>query len=146
MLDAILKSDVNTGDGVAFNVDLGDPGVGEDGQVRTLLLAAQDGVDISNTGTASAAIIGVVGDVEETDTLGQFTLVTDVIVKVLDDGDVHSTGAGLNPVLAELVLVTGVHGLNGVTQTIDQTGEGLKIPTLATLGYPVAAVILERTE
>jgi hypothetical protein len=42
--------------------------------------------------------------------------------------------------------VTGVHGLESVTQAIDHAGEGLKVPALAALGDPVLAVILEGAE
>ncbi|GJC98195.1 hypothetical protein ColKHC_07021 [Colletotrichum higginsianum] len=44
-LGAVLEGEVDAGDGVAADVELGDPGVGEDGQVRALLVAAQEGVD-----------------------------------------------------------------------------------------------------
>lgn len=141
-----LQSDVDTGHGVTLNVDLGNPSVGKDSQVRTLLVTTENRVNVGDGGTASAAIVGVVGDVEEANTLGQFTGVADVVVEVLNDGNVHSTGASLDPVLAKLVTVTGVHGLNGVAQVINDTGEGLKVPALAALGHPVAAIILEGTE
>jgi hypothetical protein len=39
-----------------------------------------------------------------------------------------------------------VHGLDGVAQAIDDAGEGLEVPTLAALGDPVLAVILEGAE
>lgn len=42
--------------------------------------------------------------------------------------------------------MTGVHGLDGVAQVIDDTGEGLKVPALAALAHPVAAVVLKGTE
>jgi hypothetical protein len=42
--------------------------------------------------------------------------------------------------------VVNVHGLDGVAQTIDDAGEGLEVPTLAALGDPVLAVILEGAE
>ena len=146
VLDTGLQSHVDTGDGIALHVHLGNPGVGEDGQVRTLLITAQNGVNIGDTGAAAAAVIRIVGDVEEADSLGQLTLVADVVVEVLNDGNVHGAGAGLDPVLAQLVAVAGMHRLEGVAQVVNDAGEGLKVPALAALGHPVTAIILERTE
>lgn len=42
--------------------------------------------------------------------------------------------------------MAGVHRLKGVAQVVNDAGEGLKVPALAALGHPVAAIILERTE
>ena len=146
VLDTGLQSHVDTGDGIALHIHLGNPSVGEDGQVRTLLITAQNGVNVGDTGAAAAAVIRVVGDVEEANALGQLTLVADVVVEVLNDGNIHGAGAGLDPVLAQLVAVAGVHRLEGVAQVVNDAGEGLKVPALAALGHPVTAIILKGTE
>lgn len=146
MLNTRLQSNINTGHGITLNVDLVNPSVGENGQVRTLLITTEDGVDVGDTGTAAAAVIGVVGDVEEADTLGQLTGLADVIVEVLNDRDFHGARAGLDPVLAQLVTVAGMHWLDSVAQVINDAGEGLKVPALATLGNPLTTIILEGTE
>jgi hypothetical protein len=39
-----------------------------------------------------------------------------------------------------------MHRLDSVAQVINDAGEGLKVPALATLGNPLAAIILEGTE
>lgn len=128
-----MKGHVYAGDGgvVLFNVDIGDPGVGEDGEIGTLILAAEDRVDVCHAGAASATIVWVVGDGEEADSLFQFAVGTDLLVKVLDDGNVHCRRARLNPVLAELVSVTGVDRLNGVAEGVEHAGEGVKGPAAA---------------
>lgn len=141
-----LQGDVDTSHSITVHVHLGDPSVGENGQVRTLLIPAEDGMNVGDRGTAAATIIRIVRDVEEAHTLGQFTGVANILVEVLDDGNVHGAGTSLNPVPAELVAVAGVHRLESVAQVVNDAGEGLKVPTLAALGHPVTTIILERTE
>lgn len=60
VLGAILESNVDTSDLVTLDVDLADPGVGQNGQVGSLLVTTEDGVNVSNGSTASVAVVGVV--------------------------------------------------------------------------------------
>lgn len=103
-------------------------------------------MDVSDTGAAATTVIGVVRDGEETDTLSQFTLGADLLVEVFDDGDIHGGGASLNPVLAQLVAVTVVDGLNGVAQVVQDAGEGIEGPASAAGLLPSLAVVFEGTE
>jgi hypothetical protein len=64
----------------------------------------------------------------------------------MDDGNVHGSRASLHPVLAQLVSVTAVNGLDGVPQVVEDASKGLKGPALATLLLPSSAVILEGAE
>merc|ERR1712230_250707 len=52
VLGAVLEGDVATLDLGAGDVELADPGVGQDGQVWPLLLAAEDRVDVGHGRTA----------------------------------------------------------------------------------------------
>lgn len=146
MLDTRLQSDIDTGHSVSADVDAGDPGVGQDSQVRALLLPAQDRVDVSDTSAVATAVVGVIRDGEETNTLGQSAPATDLLVEVGDNGDVHGGGARLNPVLAELVPVALVDGLERVAQIVNNTGEGLERPTFAARFLPQAGIVLEGSE
>lgn len=74
VLGTVLESNVDTSDLVALDVYLADPSVGQNSQVRSLLVTTKDGVDVSNRSTASVTIVGVVRDGEETNTLSQSTL------------------------------------------------------------------------
>lgn len=103
-------------------------------------------MNISDAGAAAAAVVRIVRNVEESNALSKLTILTDLLVEVRNDGDVHSGGASLNPVLAELVAVTSVNGLNGIAEVVQNAGEGLKGPALATLLFPPLAVIFKRTE
>lgn len=143
---ARLEGDVDAGGDVVFDIEAGDPGVGEDGEVGAALLAAEDGVDVGDRGGAALAVVGVVGDVEEAGALGELALGADLVVEVVNDGDVEGVGAGLDPVLAELVAVAGVDGLVGVAEVIDVAHHGLKGPALAALGDPAVHVVAEGAE
>jgi hypothetical protein len=146
VLLARLQSDIDTSHGIALDVDLGNPSIGQDSQVRTLLVTTKNRVDVSDGSTAATAIVGVVGNVEEANTLRELTGVADVVVEVLNDRNVHGARTGLDPVLAELVTVTGVDRLHGVAQVVNDASEGLEVPALAALGHPLAAIILKGTE
>jgi len=78
--------------------------------------------------------------------LCELTLGLDLLVEVVDDGDVHGSGARVNPVQAELVAVSLVDGLDRVSDVVQKTGEGLEAPSLAALGLPTLAVVLEGAE
>ena len=71
---------------------------------------------------------------------------TDILVEVGNDGDVQSGRARFDPVLAELVAVTGVNGLDSVTQVVEQARESLKAPALAAHLLPSSTVILKGAE
>ena len=49
------------------DVDTTDPGVCKDGEIGSVLVAAEDGVDVSNARTASSSVIGAVSYGEEPD-------------------------------------------------------------------------------
>lgn len=120
--------------------------LGQNGQVGSSLLAAQDRVDVGNGGAAAAAVVGVVGDGEEAGALGQLALLSNLGVEVGDDGNVHGGGAGLDPVLAELVAVARVDGLDLVAQVVNVAHDGVKVPTGAALGDPSLHIMSEGTE
>lgn len=128
-----MQGDVHAGHTVTVEVDLAYPCVGEDGQVGTLLVATEDGMDVGYTGTAPVAGVWVVGHGEETDAGLEGTVLTDLFVKVVADRDVHLCGAGLDPVEAELIPVTLVHWLGSGAQIVEHSVEGLEVPALATL-------------
>jgi hypothetical protein len=145
-LGAVLEGDVDASDLVASDVDLADPGVCKDGEVGSLLVTPQDGVDVGNTGTASAAVVGVVGDGEEADRGLEGTGGLDLLVEVMDDGNVHGLGARVDPVEAELVAVPLVDGLDRVAEVVKNTHERLEAPALAALRLPPLEIVLERAE
>lgn len=113
-LFAVLEGYIHAEDLVALNIDLADPCVGQDSQVLPLLLIAKNGVDVGNGSAASAAIVGVVRNGEETNTGLESALGLDLVVEVMDHGNIHGGGAGIYPVQAELVSVVLVYGLDGV--------------------------------
>jgi hypothetical protein len=92
------------------------------------------------------ASVRVVRDVEETDRGLQSASRLDLVVEVLNDRDVHSLGAGVDPVKAELVTMPLVNGLNGVAEVVEDTHEGLEGPSSAALRLPSLAVILKWSE
>lgn len=141
-----LQGQVDARDLVTLDVDLADPGVGKDGQVVALLVAAEDGVDVGDGGAASPAVVGVVRDGEEADAGLEGAVGADLAVEVVDDGDVEGLGARVDPVEAELVAVVLVDGLDRVAQVVEHAGEGLEAPALAALGLPPLAVVLEGSE
>lgn len=142
----VLELHIDAGDGVALDVDLGDPGVREDGQVGALLLAPQDGVDVGDGGAGPAAVVRVVADGEEADALLQGPGLLDVGVEVVQHGDVEGAAAGLHPVLAELVPVAGVHRLDRVLQAHQHPHEHGERPPLGPQRLPDPEVVLERLE
>lgn len=141
-----LEGESHAQDLVGLDVDLADPCVCEDGEVLAGLFAAEDGVDVGDRGAAPAAVVGVVGDGEEADGRLEAALGLDLVVEVMDDGDIHGRGARIDPVEAELVPVVFVHGLDRVAQVVQHAGEGLEGPAFAALGFPSLAVVLEGAE
>ena len=100
-------------------------------------------MDVGHRGAGSAAIVGIVTDIEETHAFLEAAFGSDLVVKVLDDGDIKSFGAGFDPVFAELVPVSGVHGLDRVPKLVEKTGELLERPTFAASLLPTLAIILK---
>lgn len=145
-LGAVAQGDLDALDGAVVHVDLGDPGVGQHGQVGPVLLAAQDGVDVGDRGGGAAVVVGVVRDVEEADALLEGARLGDLLVVVGDDGDVHGIAAGEHPVLAQGVAVAGVHGLDGVAQLVHQTHEVGERPPLGAERLPDLQVVLKGPE
>ena len=141
-----LQGHVDTRHTITVHVHTRHPGIGEDGQIRPVFLTAQDGMDVGDAGAASAAIVRVVRHVEETNALGQLSLRADDLVEIRNDWDIHGGRARLDPILAQLVAVAFMHGLEGVAQVVQKAGEGPKGPALATLLLPPLAVIFERAE
>lgn len=131
---------------IILHQDLGDVSLGQDSQVWPPLLATQDGVDISNRGAASAAVVWVVRDVEEARALCELALFANLGVEVVNDGNVKGRGTGLNPILAQLVAVTGVDRLERVAKVVNVTSDILKGPAFAALSNPAVHVVTERTE
>jgi hypothetical protein len=90
--------------------------------------------------------IRVVGDGKEASTLGQLTLLRDLVVEVVDDRNAHSLGTSLDPILGQLVSVARVDGIQLVTQVVDTAHDGFEVPALATLGDPSVHIVTERSE
>lgn len=103
-------------------------------------------MDVGYTGTASASIIWVVCDGKESNTLLQSTILANLGVKVWDDGDVEGRRARLYPVLAELVAVAVVYGLDAVAKVVDETNELLEAPAITALGLPLLEIVFEWAE
>ncbi|PSR74455.1 hypothetical protein BD289DRAFT_217930 [Coniella lustricola] len=143
---AVAQGQVDAGDGVVVDVDARDPGVGQDGQVGAVLLAAQDGVDVGDRGRGAVVVVGVVRDVEEADALGQGARLCDFLVVVGDDGDVHGVAAGEHPVLAQLVAVARVHGLDRVAQLVHEAHEVGERPAGGAERLPDLEVVLKGAE
>lgn len=120
--------------------------LGEDCQVRPSLITSKNRMDISNRSTATVAGVGVVGDGKEASTLGQLTLLRDLVVEVVDDRNAHGLGTSLDPILGQLVSVTRVDGVQLVAQVVDAAHDGFEVPTLATLGDPSVHIVTERSE
>lgn len=64
----------------------------------------------------------------------------------MNDGDVESSAARLDPVNAELVPVALVDGVDVVAEVVQQAGHGLEVPASAALLLPHLHVVLEWTE
>lgn len=64
----------------------------------------------------------------------------------MDDGNIHGLGAGLEPVLAKLVAVTGMDRLDRVAEVVDVAHNIIKVPTAASLSDPAIHIVLEWTE
>lgn len=68
------------------DVDAADPGVGEDGEVGSVLVATEDWVDVCHARAAPAAVIGVVCYGKESDARLQIPVCDDFAVEVVDYG------------------------------------------------------------
>lgn len=88
-------------------------------------------MEVCNASTASPAIVWVVGNGEEADTLVYLALGLDLLVEVMDYRNVHGSAAGRDPVFTELVPVAVVNGLDGVAKFVQDPHEGLEIPPCA---------------
>lgn len=64
----------------------------------------------------------------------------------MNNGDVESRGTGLDPVLAQLVAVTGMHRLESVAQVVNVSSDILKGPALAALSNPAVHIMAERAK
>lgn len=132
--------------GVVGDIDAVDPGVGEDGEVGSVLVAAEDGVDVRHARAAPTAVVGVVSYGEESDAGFEVPICGDLTVEVVDHGDGQGGGARFHPVFAELVAVTGMDWLYGVADFVDEAVEGFEGPAGAALGLPYGGVVGEGTE
>jgi hypothetical protein len=146
VLLARLEGNIDTSSHIILDNDLRDMGLSKDRQVRSSLIAAENGVDIGNRSAAAVTSIGIVRDGEETSALGQLALFGDFVVEVVDDGNTHSLGASLDPVLRQLVTVTGMDGVQLVAQVINVAHNSLEVPTLAALSDPTIHIVAEGTE
>jgi hypothetical protein len=70
----------------------------------------------------------------------------DLFVEVFDDWDVKCSRAGFNPIFADLVAVTRVNWLDLVSEIIDESHHGLKIPAFASHAFPHLTVIFKWPE
>lgn len=64
----------------------------------------------------------------------------------MDYGDGEGSGAGFDPVLAELVAVAGMDGLHGVADGVEEAVEGVEGPACAAERFPDSGVVGEGTE
>ena len=108
------------------DVDAADPGVGEDGEVRSVLVAAEDRVDVCYTRAAPAAVVGVVCYGKESDAGLKVPICGNLAIEVADYGYRQGGGARFDPVFAELIAVTGVDRLDSVADVVEEAVEGLK--------------------
>lgn len=144
--DAGLEGYVYACHGVVGDVDAADPGVGEDGEVGSVLVAAEDGVDVRHARAAPAAVVRVVSYGEESDAGLEVSIFGDLAVEVVDHGDGQGGGAGFHPVFAELVAVAGMDWLYGVADFVDEAVESFEGPAGTALGLPDGGVVGEGTE
>lgn len=100
-----MKSDVDARYGVTSNVDFAHPGMCKNCEVWSLFFATQERVNISHRSAASTAFIRIICDREESDSLFQVAILPYLLVEVVNDGNVKSSGAGFNPVFADLIPV-----------------------------------------
>lgn len=68
-----------------------------------MFFAAKNRMYVSYTCAATAAIVWIISHREKTHTLLQVTRFYDLFVEVMDDWNTKSSGAGVDPVFAELV-------------------------------------------
>lgn len=136
----------NAAGNIGVHQDFGDVSLGQNSQIGPSLFASKNGVDVSNRSAASSAVIGVVGDVEEASALGQLAILANLIVEVVDNGDIESRGTSLNPVLAQLITVTGMHRLKGVAQIVNVSSDVVKGPAFAALSNPAIHIMAEGAE
>ena len=82
-----LEGYIYTCYGIDSDVDAADPGVCEDGEVGSVLVATEDGVDVRHARAAPAAVVGVVSYGEESDAGFEVALCGDLAVEVVNHGD-----------------------------------------------------------
>ena len=76
----------------------------------------------------------------------QISVLGNILVEVVDYWDVKRRRASIDPVLAQLIAVPGMHRLNSISQIVEYASEGLKGPAFATKRFPPFAVIFERAK
>ena len=123
-----MEGDVYACYGGVGDIDAADPGVGEDGEVGSVLVATEDWVDVCYARATPAAVVRVVCYGKESDAGFEVPVCGDFAVEVTDYGYRQSGGARFDPVFAELVAVTGVDWLDGVADVVEEAVEGLEGP------------------
>ena len=69
-----------------------------------------------------------------------------LLVEVLDDWNFHSSGAGFNPVFADLIPVSRMHGLDLIAEIVNEAHHSLEVPSFAAHALPYLAVVFEWSE
>ena len=88
-----LQGDVDAGADRVFDVDFADPGVRQNGQTRLLLVPTENGMDVRNRCARAVASVWVVGDGEKAHAWFEAACVSDLLVEVRNDGNVHGIRA-----------------------------------------------------
>lgn len=76
----------------------------------------------------------------------QAASLANLLVEVSDDGDVESGRAGLDPILADLVAVAGMDGLDLVAEVVNQPHHGLEVPACAAQTLPYLHIVVKGSE
>jgi hypothetical protein len=76
----------------------------------------------------------------------QTPCLSNFLVEVLDDWNSHRSRTGFDPVYADLISVSRMHGQNLIAEIVNKTHHSLEVPSLAAHALPYLAVIFEWPE
>ena len=89
------------------------------------------------------ARVGVVCHRKKAHALLQVPAGRDLLVEVMDYGNIECRGACIHPIFAELVTMPRMYWLYRISQVVKHTHQGLKGPAFAPQRFPPPAVVLK---
>lgn len=93
-------------------------------------------MDIGNACATPPPIVWIVCDGEKADAFLEVAMTADLMVEVVDHGNVECRRASLDPISAELIAMAVVDGLDCVSQIVQNSRECVEPPSFATILFP----------